>query len=146
MRTYPLIFQCYWSFYMQIQDSRSFAGTYLPRISRAACTNIINCFLNYFRFLVFFKFACRGRRIFACYGPAFILWLLLSFCYCIISTKGKNDPHKRLAYFKIISLTSVADLKFANTQFTLITFTFTSLEAVQKIRIHAEGVTILSTY
>jgi len=36
--TYPLIYASYWSFYMRIQYSRSFPWTYLPRITRSACT------------------------------------------------------------------------------------------------------------
>ncbi len=36
--TYPLFYHYYWTFYLRIQYSRSLAGTYLPRITRAACT------------------------------------------------------------------------------------------------------------
>ncbi len=55
IRTYLPIFQCYWTFYMRIQDSRYFVGTYLPRITRAACTAFL---------LMFYYIMCRRIVIF----------------------------------------------------------------------------------
>jgi len=94
--TYPQNFALHWSFYMRIQYSRTFLWTYLPQITRSACTCNSLLFFNICQCLVITKFDRKSISV--------LLWLWL----CTSSTKKTNTSSDRkkstLSLWKLITI------------------------------------------